>query len=142
MVEKLCEIVYTIIKGYFDANFPAKASKLSNMVDACRDFENLPTSFPRSLRIQIPRMLISLYEIRNNRGVGHVGGDVNPNEMDAICVLQTSKWIVSELIRVFHNVTVSEAQSEVSALSNRELSLIWEVDGVFTNSGYKNENSR
>lgn len=125
---KLCEIVYSIIKGYVDNSYPTKASKPRNMVDACRDMEKA-TSFPRSVKIQIPRMLMALYEVRNSRGVGHVGGDVNPNEMDATCVLQMSKWILSELIRVFHDVSIEDAQSVVAVLSEREISIVWEVDG-------------
>ena len=127
---KLCEVVYTILKGYVDNNYPASASKPQNMVDACKKLEQSPRTFPRSIRIQIPRMLVALYEIRNNRGVGHVGGDVNPNHMDAVCVLQMSKWIVSELIRVFHNVSTEEAADIVETLSNREIPLIWQVDNV------------
>lgn len=125
---KLCEIVYSIIKGYVDNGYPTKASKPRNMFDACKDMEKA-SSFPRSVKIQIPRMLIALYEVRNNRGVGHVGGDVNPNEMDATCVLQMSKWILSELIRVFHDVSIEEAQSVVAALTEREMSIVWEIDG-------------
>ena len=127
---KLCEVVYSILKGYIDGNFPDFASKPSNMVDACKCLEQSPAKFPRSIRIQIPRMLTALYEIRNNRGVGHVGGDVNPNHMDAVCVLQMSKWIVAELIRVFHGVSTEDASSAVNALSDRELTLIWKVNGV------------
>lgn len=127
---KLCEVVYSILKGYIDNNYPASASKPSNMVDACKNLEQSPSTFPRSVRIQIPRMLTALYEIRNNRGVGHVGGDVDPNHMDAACVLQMSKWVVSELIRVFHNVSTQEACAAVEALSDRDLPLIWQVDGV------------
>ena len=127
---KLCEVVYSIIKGYVDNNYPTSASKPRNMVDACKNLEQSPASFPRSRRIQIPRMLTALYEIRNNRGVGHVGGDVNPNHMDAVCVLQMSKWVVSELIRVFHNVSTQEATEAVEALSDRDLPLIWEVNGI------------
>lgn len=127
---KLCEVVYSILKGYVDNNYPSSASKPRNMVDACKNLEQTPSTFPRSVRIQIPRMLTALYEIRNNRGVGHVGGDVNPNHMDAICVLQMSKWVVAELIRVFHNVSTEEATDAVDALSDRELPLIWQVNGV------------
>lgn len=127
---KLCEIVYSILKGYVDKKYPTAASKPSNMVDACKALEKSPTTFPRSIRIQIPRMLMALYEIRNNRGVGHVGGDVNPNHMDAICVLQMSKWITAELIRVFHNISTVDATRVVEALSDRELSLIWKINGV------------
>jgi hypothetical protein len=100
---KLCEIVYTILRGHVDGKFPSKASKPANMVDACKGLEQADSKkFPRSIRIQIPRMLIALYEIRNNRGVGHVGGDVDPNLVDATAVVAMSKWTVAELIRVFH----------------------------------------
>jgi hypothetical protein len=126
---KLCEVVYSILKGFIDHSFPASASKPANMVDACKSLEQSPSSFPRSIRIQIPRMLTALYEIRNNRGVGHVGGDVDPNHMDAVCVLQMSKWIVSELIRVFHDISTEEASRTVDALSDRELILIWKING-------------
>jgi len=127
---KLCEIVYSILRGYIDNNFPQTASKPKNMADACKLLEQTPSTFPRSVRIQIPRMLIALYEIRNNRGVGHVGGDVDPNHMDAVCVLQMSKWIVGELIRIFHSISTEEATKAVEALSDRELTLIWKINGI------------
>lgn len=127
---KLCEVVYSILKGFVDNNFPVAASKPSNMVDACKSLELAPSNFPRSIRIQIPRMLTALYEIRNNRGVGHVGGDVDPNHMDAVCVLQISKWVVAELIRVFHGISTEDATRAVEALSDRELALIWKINGV------------
>src|SRR5579859_6539892 len=81
---KLCEVVYSILRGHVDGKMPSKPSKPKNMVDACKALEAADSAkFPRSVRVQIPRMLMSLYEIRNNRGVGHVGGDVDPNHMDS-----------------------------------------------------------
>src|SRR5215210_4062315 len=97
---RFCEIVYSILKGYVDGKFPASASKPPDMVGACKALEQADKDlFPRSIRIQIPRMLMGMYEIRNNRGVGHVGGDVDPNEMDAVAILQLAKWILAELVR-------------------------------------------
>jgi hypothetical protein len=126
---KLCEIVYTILRGHVDGTFPARSAKPANMVDACRALENA-TGFPRSIRIQIPRMLMALYEIRNNRGVGHTGGEVDPNHMDAVCVLEMSKWIMSELVRIFHNVSTEEATRVIDALVERTLPIVWEVRGT------------
>jgi hypothetical protein len=126
---KLSEVVYSILKGYAGGTYPAKASKPSNMVDACKKLETEAATAPRPIRIQIPRMLVALYEIRNNRNVGHVGGDVDPNHMDAVCVLQMSKWIVAELVRVLHNVDTKTASDLVEALVERETPLIWEVNG-------------
>ena len=46
-------------------------------------------------------------------GVGHVGADVDPNHMDALCVLQMSKWVFAELVRIFHGTTTEEAEATV-----------------------------
>lgn len=124
---KLCECAYTILRGYVDGSYPARVSKPRNMVDACRRLEQDGASFPRSISIQIPRMLVALYEIRNNRGVGHAGGDVDPNQMDATCVLEMSKWVLSELVRIFHNVTTEAATGAVAGLMERNIPLIWKV---------------
>lgn len=123
---KLCEVAYSIIRGRADGKYPARASKPNNMVSACQQMEQ-ETSQPRSIRIQIPRMSVALYEVRNNRNVGHVGGDVDPNHMDAVYVLQMSKWIVAELVRVLHHRPVDEAAEIVEALVERETPLIWKV---------------
>jgi hypothetical protein len=71
-------------------------------------------------------MLPALYEVRNNRGVGHVGGDVDPNHMDATLVSSMCNWIMAELVRVFHHLTIAEAQSVVDSLAERRVPLIWQ----------------
>jgi hypothetical protein len=124
---KLCEVIYTVLKGYVDANYPSAASKPKNMVAACAALENAPTTFPRSVRVQIPRMLVALYEIRNNRSVAHVGGDVDPNHMDAVCVVEMSKWLMCELVRIFHGVSTEEAAAAVDRLVERTLPVVWKV---------------
>lgn len=127
---KLCEVIYSVLRGFVDGSFPAKAQKPPNMVDACRKLEQSDSStVPRSIRIQIPRMIMALYEVRNNRGVGHVGGDVDPNHMDAVAVLQLAKWMVAELVRIFHDVSTEEATTLVDGLVEREIPLVWEVGG-------------
>lgn len=121
---KLCEAVYSVVWGVADGSYPSRARKPQNLVDACKGME-AEAHLPRSIRIQIPRMLVALYEIRNNRGVGHAGGDVDPNEMDATAVLYISKWLVAELVRSLHSVSTEEATELVDALVAREASLIW-----------------
>jgi len=125
---KLCEVVYTILKGQVDGKMPPQPKKPRNMVDDCRALEKADSSvFPRSIRIQIPRMLIGLYEIRNNRGVGHVGGDVNPNHMDAKVVVESAKWLVAELVRVFHGLSTEEATEVVEGLVEKTVPIVWKV---------------
>lgn len=122
---KFCEIVHTILDGYATGVYTASPSKPANFVDGCRKLES-NSAVPRSFQILIPRMLPALYEIRNNRNVGHVGGDVDPNHMDATTVLSMSSWIMAELIRVFHNVKTEEAQELVDSLIDYKIPLVWQ----------------
>lgn len=126
---KLCEVAYSIVRGQADGQLPERASKPRNMVDACRALER-EEGLPRSLRLQIPRMIPGLYEMRNNRNVGHVGGDVDPSHMDASLVLNSAKWLMAELIRVFHDLPVEQASEAVEALVEREVPLVWKVGGT------------
>ena len=131
---KLCEVIFTIVDGALKGTFASAASKPANMVDACRALENNapnPSRIgDRSLRILIPRMLPVLYEIRNNRGVGHVGGDVDPNYQDASAVFQMASWLMAELIRIFHQVSLSDAQDTVNALVDRKHPIVWKEGAV------------
>lgn len=125
---KLCEAVYTITKGYLEGgNYPARARKPQRFPQACWALEQKYQAVPnsKSPRILIPRMMTGLYDIRSNRGVGHAGGDVNPNQMDATVVLYMSKWLMAELVRLLHALTTDEATQVVDALIEREVAWVW-----------------
>jgi hypothetical protein len=126
---RFSEIAYSILDGYTNGTYPATASKPGNMKVSCESLEHVGAQFPRSVRITIPRILVPLYEVRNNRGVGHVGGDVDSNHMDAEFVLHSTQWVMAELVRIFHGLTVDEATATVDALVERTAPLIWEVGG-------------
>jgi hypothetical protein len=126
---KFCEIVYTILDGHAKGSFPSKPGKPAKFVDACKKLES-NAHVPRSFQILIPRLLPALYEIRNNRNVGHVGGDVDPNFMDSTAVLGTANWIMAELVRVFHSVSTPEAQAIVNALTERRVPLVWQFGDI------------
>jgi hypothetical protein len=128
---KFCEVVFSIISGHLNGAFPSKPAKPKDMVAACRALENVsPDPYrvgDRSLRILIPRTLLPLYEIRNNRGVGHVGGDVDPNFLDATSTFAMASWVLAEMVRVFHGVSTEQAEEAVNALIERRHPLIWKV---------------
>ncbi|MGH9932751.1 MAG: hypothetical protein ACREA9_26405 [Pyrinomonadaceae bacterium] len=121
---RFCEIVFTILDGHAKSSYAASPSKPANFVSACRSLES-NAHVPRSFQILVPRLLPALYEIRNNRGVGHVGGDVDPNHMDATAVISLASWVMAELVRVFHGLKIAEAQRVVDSIAERRTPLIW-----------------
>jgi hypothetical protein len=125
---KLCEAVYTICKGWLeDGNYPPRAEKPGQFPKTCWEMEKKYQQVPasHSARILIPRMTLGLYDIRNNRGVGHAGAEVNPNHMDATAVLYIAKWLVAELVRLLHTLTAREASEIVDGLIEREVAWVW-----------------
>jgi hypothetical protein len=128
---RLTEVAYSIVKGHLDGKMPAKAYKPKQMVQAIQKLEGYPASAgPRSMRVTIPRVLLGVLDIRNDRDVGHVGAEVSSNHMDATYVLGAAKWLVAELVRVFHQVDVTTATEFVEALIERETPAVWAVAGV------------
>jgi len=126
---RFCEIAYTVCKGYLEGHtYPAKPTKPSRFPDACAALGKVPAATgPQSVRIGIPRVLVGLYDVRNNRGVGHVGGEVNANYMDATFVLHAVQWVMAEFIRIYHGTDTKTATSIVNALVDRTLPVIWSV---------------
>jgi hypothetical protein len=54
---KLCEAVYTVVRGRIDGNYPPRARGPKNMIEACRALER--EQWPeRSVKIQIPKILV------------------------------------------------------------------------------------
>jgi hypothetical protein len=126
---KFCEIVYTILDGYAKGSYAAAPAKPPDFVGACRSLEK-NGNVPRSFQILIPRLLPALFEVRNNRGVGHAGGDVDPNHMDATFVMSSCNWIMAELLRVYHAIPIKKAQEIVDQLVERRIPLIWEGENI------------
>ncbi|MDP8997483.1 MAG: hypothetical protein M3O03_10860 [Pseudomonadota bacterium] len=126
---KFCEIVYNILDGHAKNSYLSSPAKPPDFVGACRALEQ-NTHVIRSFQILIPRLLPALFEVRNNRGVGHAGGDVDSNHMDATFVVSSADWVMSELIRNFHNVSTQAAQALVDNLVERRIPLVWEGDNM------------
>lgn len=129
---RFCEIVYTILAGYLNGqNYPASASKPADFKSTCDRLAQTPrASGPEAARVTIPRILIGLYQVRNNRGVAHVGGEVSANHMDAAYVLYATQWVMAELVRMFHDRDVATATKIVDALVDRTLPVVWSVGGI------------
>jgi len=127
-----CEIVYNILAAFLDGgSYPARASKPGDLISACDKLKTTPKAAgPDSARVTIPRILIGLYQVRNQRGVAHVGGVVDANHMDATYVLHACQWVMAELVRMFHDTDVGTATAIVDSLVDRTLPVVWHVGEV------------
>jgi hypothetical protein len=129
---KFCEVVYTILRGRADGAYPIRAEKPRDMVQACRVLENVDETIMggRALRVQIPRAIPAVYEIRNNRGTGHAGAEIDPSKMDAEYVLHACQWMLADLVRAYHRLSPTVARQVVNMLTERMIPLVWVVGDI------------
>lgn len=126
---KLCEIVARILEHESGLALTPWGKTIPNLGDYLRGFEK-QTQANDSIRFHIPRVANAIYNIRNKRGVGHVGGDVNPNLADSTYLVGAADWILADLIRLHYGCSLEEAQAIVDGLVQRKLPLVYEIGGV------------
>lgn len=88
------------------------------------------SSGDESLRIIMPRILYSMYCVRNKRGVGHVGS-ISPNKMDATFILSSAKWVLAEFIRIAGQTVPEIAHSIIDDLTDKHVDLVWSDEETF-----------
>jgi len=82
-----------------------------------------------SYRLHIPRALLTIYGIRNKRGVGHIA-NVKPNRIDATLILSISKWVLAEVIRLNSTYTFEQTEEIIDEVIERNVEGIWETGSI------------
>lgn len=127
---KFCEVTVRLLQQEITGTYTPFGKKISDMADECRKLITAQnTATPESIKIIIPRAIVFLYTMRNKRGIGHVGGDIDANRIDTMVISRNADWIICELIRVYHKLPLEEAQDLIDSISVRNLPIVWEVAG-------------
>jgi hypothetical protein len=127
---KFCETVVRLLQHELQKPVTPFGQQLKNFSGECDSFAQVPKTIGNdSLRIVIPKAVSLLYTLRNKRGIGHVGGDVDANAIDGITIARVADWVVCELIRIFHKMSLEEADALVGSLASRDIPDVWEVAG-------------
>lgn len=95
-VEVAARIIYSVDSGNV---------ALAKPVDDClRYVENtqVPHSFPESQTANhMGKVIRSVYKLRSQRGAVHVSPTYTANEIDSRLIVETVRWILAEVLRVF-----------------------------------------
>lgn len=127
---KFCETLFRFLEKELKGNYTPFNGHITNMANELAKLEQTPkTVGNESLRIIVPRAISIIYTIRNKRGIGHVGGDIEANGIDLSAILKMSDWIIAELIRIYHKLSFEDAQSVVDSLNTKEIPSVWKING-------------
>ncbi|WP_149587442.1 hypothetical protein [Tabrizicola flagellatus] len=127
---KFCEIAFCICHGHATGKYPASPSKPGNFPQACRDLEQYNATRGRSLCMQVPKVLAALYELRNNRAIGHISAEISANHMDAELFLRGLKWVMGEMVRNYSQLALHESHAIVEAVTARSFHMVWSSGNV------------
>jgi hypothetical protein len=129
-VGKFCETLLRFLQDKLTGTYTPFGNKLSNFIEECDKLSRTPkTAGHESLRILMPHALKFLYSVRSKRSIGHIGGDIDSNEMDGMVCAKLTDWIMGELIRIYHGLSIEDAIAIVHSLSTKEIPVVWEVAG-------------
>ena len=124
---RFCECVLRIIE-YCDRGHYTPFGVQAKSEQIIKNAEN-NVNLNDSIRFLIPRLVRVVLDFRNKRDIAHVGGEVSPNEQDSLLVVHSSDWIMAEIVRKFHSVTISEASKIVKSILELKIPIINEFDG-------------
>jgi hypothetical protein len=124
---KFVEAAIRIIEFLAGGTYTSLDTDIKDAIGQLRNFERLPVSvLDEPMRIHLPRVLITMYNIRSKRGVAHLRGEINPNYSDASLLVACASWVMAELFRVHYRCSLDEAQQIVDTLVQRPLALVHE----------------
>ena len=125
---KLAEVVLRFLQHEQTGTCIGFGKSIGNFADECRKIISSNSgNLSSALKTAVPRALVFAYTIRNQRDIGHDGGDLDANPIDMATVVRISDWIICELIRSYHGLPIEEAQDLIDSISVKNVPLIWQV---------------
>lgn len=102
-------------------------------VDDCLkyiDNQQVTHNFPEpQAAIHLAKVLRSIYKLRSQRGAVHVSPTYTANELDSRLIVESARWVLAELLRIFANVDRDELASVVRNLARFPQPLIRMYEG-------------
>ncbi len=124
---RFSEVVFRILQWETKAKYQAMGKTLPKVDALLVDLAN--ATGHDSVRLHIPRTLRLIYDIRNKRNIAHLGDGIDPNVQDAVLVVRNMEWVLAELVRLYHNVSPTEAHAIIVDLVSKDVPVIQVFNG-------------
>jgi hypothetical protein len=127
---RFAEVSLRMLQQVLTGTYIPLGTHITDFTKEIRSLEQLDkTKYKETLRIQIPRTLQVIFDIRNKRDIGHVGGDVDANFSDATLSLVSCNWVLTEFLRIYYTSDIETAQNLVTSLVKVRIPLIQDFNG-------------
>ena len=87
-------------------------------------------SFPnRRAALHLCKALRTIYKFRSDRGAIHIDLNYTANELDSTLILSLSRWVMSEILRVFWRGDSSEVARVIREIVRYRVPGLFKIDG-------------
>lgn len=124
---RLCEAVARCIHQLDTSS--VTHSKLPGKIRERLENESVAHLLNVKERHHLAKVIDVLYKFRSDRGAVHISPLYTANEMDAVLVLHTGKWLFSEFLRIAWKDDRQVIAETIQRIVRLEHSLIDELDG-------------
>lgn len=128
---RFSEAVLRMLQEKMDGNYIPLGQQIPRFKNIALGFEQKnSTQFNESLRLVIPHVLVTIYDIRNKRNIGHLHGDIDENYIDATLSITSCSWVLAELFRIFNVAqNIEEGNKIVNSIIKLKIPLIQDFNG-------------
>lgn len=123
--EVASRIIYSVDSGNLS---------LTKSVDDCLkyiDNNNVPHHFPEAQAARhMAKVLRSVYKLRSQRGAVHVSPAYTANEIDSRFVIESVRWLLADILRVFVTSDLTAVEEAVRDLARFPYPVIRLYDGT------------
>ncbi|PYU10321.1 MAG: hypothetical protein DMG37_20775, partial [Acidobacteria bacterium] len=125
-VEAATRIIYTVDSGNLNR---------TRSVDECLRYVEDPSnqnnhSFPeRKSALHLCRVLRTIYKFRSDRGAVHIDPSYTANQLDSRLVMDNSRWVLSELLRIFWSGDRKEVARAIREILKHEIPAVGRYEG-------------
>lgn len=105
-------------------------------VDDCLSYvedpkQSNPHHFPeRKAALHLARVLRTIYKFRSDRGAVHIDPQYTANHLDAKLVIENSRWVLGELLRIFWTGDRTKVASAIREILQYEIPVIGKFENI------------
>ncbi len=123
-IGQINEAFYRVVELELSGNYIDLKTQLPQFhCSTLNKWENTANK-PEVFRIVMPRILFSMYCLRNKRGAVHLS-NIDPNEIDATVLVQQVKWFLAEIVRLTSNLSFDDTSELIKQIICKEIDVVW-----------------
>jgi hypothetical protein len=117
---------------------PSATGRQFKVSNELRRFESHQPPLPEVLRMVVPKALIFITELVNNR-LGRHDTELDPHEMDASAVMPIGSWVLAELVRFCSPSTDQDAATAlIQAITAKTMPFFEVIEGrTYVQNGHE-----